>query len=80
MCMNILFVFDEAHSLLDIRYPVKTSCFLELRHALWYLPQSCGAFAVILDTTSYSRLSNLQPASLDDPSQHVSLKTMAYYY
>src|SRR6185503_16544862 len=68
-CMNVLFVFDEARSLLDIKYPSKTSCFLELRRALWYLPQSCGAFAVILDTTS--RLSNFQPASLEDPSQRV---------
>jgi hypothetical protein len=67
--MNVLFVFDEARSLLDIKYPAKTSRFLELRRALWYLPQSCGAFAVILDTTS--RLSNFQPASLDDPSQRV---------
>src|SRR6185437_13171867 len=71
--MNVLFVFDEACSLLDIKYPAKTICFLELRRALWYLPQSCGAFAVILDTTS--RLSNFQPASLEDPSQHVKSET-----
>src|SRR5207253_2636723 len=35
--MNVLFVFDEARSLLDIKYPAKTSRFLELRRALWYL-------------------------------------------
>src|SRR5687767_9870886 len=62
--MNILFVFDEARSTKNnaqIRFESSRTLFLELQHALWYFPQKCGAFTVVLDTTL--RLSNSQPAS-----------------
>lgn len=74
--MNFLFVFDEARSLLK-NDSLKSSLFLQLRRALWHFPTNSGAFSVVLDTIS--RISNFQPASMDDPSQRARHESHALF-